>query len=60
MTDWGLDEPETDVVEQHQAAVPGNDESEESDLLDPMPLEADEADAAEQARRFEQGEEDYR
>jgi len=60
MTDRGLDEPFPDVVEQHTEAVPGTDESEESELPAKLPLEADPADAADQAREVQLGEEDYR
>ena len=60
MTDRGLDEPVPDVVEQSQDAVPGADHSDQTEFPDQLPLEADEADAAEQAREVELGEEDYR
>jgi hypothetical protein len=60
MTDRGLDEPEPDAAEQHQEAVPVADDSDETELPDRVPLEADAADAAEQARVVELGEEDYR
>ncbi|HXP21659.1 MAG TPA: hypothetical protein VN840_18605 [Streptosporangiaceae bacterium] len=60
MTDAGLDEPVPDVVEQRQEAVPGADEHEDAELPDELPFEANEADAAEQAREVELGEEDYR
>jgi len=60
MTDRGLDEPEPDAAEQHQEAVPGTDDSDEAELPDSVPLEADAADAAEQARVVELGEDDYR
>ena len=59
MTDRGLDDPVPDVVEQSQEAVPGDDD--EDDVLpEELPLEADPADAAEQARQVELGEDDYR
>jgi hypothetical protein len=48
------------VVEQSQQAVPGADDSDQTELPDQLPLEANEADAAEQAREVELGEEDYR
>ncbi len=62
MPDRDLDEPIADAIEQHQDAVPGDDtdEFDETELPERLPLEADEADAAEQARRVELGEEDYR
>ena len=60
MTDRGLDEPVPDVVEQSQEVVPAADEADEAGLLQVIPLEADLADAAEQAREVELGEDDYR
>jgi hypothetical protein len=60
MTDAGLDEPFPDVVEQSQDAVPGADEPDETELPTDLPLEADAADAAEQAREVETGEDEYR
>jgi hypothetical protein len=63
MTDRGIDDPVPDVVEQHQEAVPHADEEDELEdveLMDEVPLEADPADAAEQAREIELGEDDYR
>jgi hypothetical protein len=60
MTDAGLDEPVPDVLEQGQEVVPGADESESADLPDELPFEANEADAAEQAREVDLGEEEYR
>jgi hypothetical protein len=60
MTDSGLDEPVPDVLEQRREAVPGADAGDDAGLPDQLPFEADEADAAEQAREVELGEEDYR
>ncbi|HVB43599.1 MAG TPA: hypothetical protein VNF47_12955 [Streptosporangiaceae bacterium] len=60
MPDRGLDEPVPDVVEQHQEAVPGADEPEAPDVPEELPLEADAADAAEQAREVGLDEDDYR
>jgi hypothetical protein len=60
MTDRGLDEPVPDVVEQSQEVVPAADDADEAELLQVIPLEADPADAAEQAREVELGEDDYR
>jgi hypothetical protein len=63
MTDRGLDDPVPDVVEQSQEAVPRadeDDEVEDVELMEEVPLEADAADAAEQAREIELGEDDYR
>jgi hypothetical protein len=63
MTERGLDDPVPDVVEQSQEAVPRadeDDEVEDVELMEEVPLEADAADAAEQAREIELGEDDYR
>ncbi len=60
MIDRGLDEPDADVAEQHREAVPGTDEQDEAELPEQVPLEANPADAAEQAREVELGEDDYR
>jgi hypothetical protein len=63
MTDRGLDEPVPDVVEQSQEVAPRGDETdegEEVDRLEVVPLEADPADAAEQAREVQTGDDDYR
>jgi hypothetical protein len=60
MTDSGYEEPIADVVEQNQPAAPRPDESDEPRMLDKLPLEADAADAAEQAREVELDEDDYR
>ena len=59
MTDRGLDEPVPDVVEQHQEVDPESEDSDEVELPRELPLEADPADAAEQARIVEFGEDDY-
>ena len=60
MPDRGLDEPEPDAAEQHQEAVPRADDPDRAELPERVPLEADAADAAEQARVVELGDEDYR
>jgi hypothetical protein len=63
MTDRGLDDPIPDVVEQSQEAVPHaneDDEVEDVELMEDVPLEADPADAADQAREIGLGEDDYR
>ncbi|MGN6792947.1 MAG: hypothetical protein ACTHJW_11250 [Streptosporangiaceae bacterium] len=59
MTDRGLDEPVPDV-EQSQEVELRDDEGDEADQLEVVPLEADPADAAEQSREVELGEDDYR
>lgn len=62
MPDRDLDEPEADAIEQRTGAVPDADTDTEQAPSMPRsrPLEADEADAAEQARTVELGEEEYR
>jgi hypothetical protein len=63
MPDRSLDDPVPDVVEQSEEVVPSAndaDELEAADLLEVVPLEANPADAAEQAREVEFGEDDYR
>ena len=54
------DEPVPDVLEQHQDAVPGADEPEETEIPQDVPLEADVADVSEQAREGGLDDEDYR
>jgi len=62
MPDRDLDEPVADSIEQHQGAVPDDDadQPEEAELPERLPLEADEADAAEQSRVVEAGDDEYR
>lgn len=60
MSDRDYEEPLADVVEQSQPAGPTADESDEPRIPDKIPLEADAADAAEQAREVELDEDDYR
>ena len=57
MSDMELERPEADAVEQHQDAIPG---AEEPDQRHELPLEADEADAADQNRDLGLDEDDYR
>ncbi|HEX9066478.1 MAG TPA: hypothetical protein VF843_15320 [Streptosporangiaceae bacterium] len=60
MTDRDAEGPVDDVVEQHQEVLPGEEEEQEESELHPgeLPLEADEADAAEQARAVSTGDDD--
>jgi hypothetical protein len=59
LSDQGLEAPEADTAEQETDAVPDPEDADE-DQLD-VPLEADVADSAEQAREVGLGEdEDYR
>ncbi len=60
MSNSDIEEPIADVVEQHQPVDPGADTSDEPELPDRLPLEADAADAAEQAREVGLDDEDYR
>jgi hypothetical protein len=69
MSDSDYEEPITDVVEQSQEILPirtiqpvllDDQESDEPELPDNVPLEADTADTAEQAREVGLDEEDYR
>jgi hypothetical protein len=60
MSDMGLEQPVDDSVEQHQDVVPDGAELDQSNLPHEVPLEADEADAAEQERALGVDEDDYR
>lgn len=58
MTERSPDEPDADVAEQNQEVVPLDDDLDEADLPEELPLEADPADAAEQARQVGLDEDD--
>jgi hypothetical protein len=61
MTDSDREEPVDDVVEQQQSVPPaGIEESDEPELPGRIPLEADPADAAEQAREVRLDDDEYR
>jgi hypothetical protein len=60
MTDNDREEPIPDVVEQNQLVTTKPEESDETELPGRVPLEADQADAAEQAREVTLDEDDYR
>jgi hypothetical protein len=60
MSDMGLERPVDDAAEQEQDAIPNGEELDESNLPREVPLEVDEADAAEQERDLGLDEEDYR
>jgi hypothetical protein len=60
MSEMGLERPVADSVEQDQDAIPGAAELEESNQQHEVPLEVDEADAAEQGRGIGLDEDDYR
>jgi hypothetical protein len=56
----GLERPVADSVEQGQDAISGTNEQETPDVPEELPLEADAADAAEQARELDLDDDDYR
>jgi hypothetical protein len=60
MSDMGLEQPVDDSVEQDRDVVPNGAELDQSNLPHEVPLEADEADAAEQERALGVDEDDYR
>jgi hypothetical protein len=60
MSDMGLERPVADSVEQRQDVIPYESGSEEYNRPREVPLEADEADAAEQERALGHDEDDYR
>ena len=60
MSDMGLERPVADSAEQSQDVVPDDSGSEEYNRSREVPLEADEADAAEQERALDHDEDDYR
>jgi hypothetical protein len=57
MTDRSIEEPADDVAEQSQDVLPDAEETEEPP--DEIPLEVDEADAAEQSRVVNLDEDEY-
>jgi hypothetical protein len=60
MDDMDIERPVDDAVEQDQDVIPDADDLDENDLAYELPLEADEADAAEQERTLGLDEDDYR
>jgi len=60
MSDMGLERPVADSVEQSQDVIPDDSGSEEYHRPREVPLEADEADTAEQERALDHDEDDYR
>ena len=60
MSDMGLERPVADSVEQRQDVIPDDSGSEVYNRPREVPLEADEADAAEQERALGHDEDDYR
>ena len=60
MSDMSLERPSDDAVEQDQDVILDEDEPDDGAVRQEIPLEADEADAAEQERTLSLDEEDYR
>jgi hypothetical protein len=60
MTDKGLEAPDADAAEQEQDAIPELEDDDELEELEEFPLEANEADTAEQAREVSLDDDDYR
>jgi hypothetical protein len=60
MSEMGLERPVDDSVEQDQDVIPDAEELDEVNLSHEVPLEVDEADAAEQERELSLDEDDYR
>jgi hypothetical protein len=60
MSEMDLERPVDDVVEQEQDVIPDEEDADDSILSYEVPLEADEADAAEQERVLSLDEDDYR
>jgi hypothetical protein len=60
MSDTGLERPAADSAEQSQDVIPDDSGSDEYNRSREVPLEADEADAAEQERALDHDEDDYR
>jgi hypothetical protein len=55
-----IERPVDDAVEQDQDVIPDTEDADETDMPHELPLEADEADAAEQERALSLDEDDYR
>jgi hypothetical protein len=60
MSEMGFERPVDDSVEQDQDVIPDGEELDEGDASYEVPLEVDEADAAEQERALSLDEDDYR
>ncbi len=60
MSEMDLERPVDDSVEQSQDVIPDGEELDEVNLRYEVPLEADEADTAEQERELSLDEDDYR
>jgi hypothetical protein len=60
MSDMDLERPLDDAAEQDQDVIPDDEEPDHGGVPQEIPLEADEADAAEQERALSLDEEDHR
>ena len=60
MSDMGIEAPDADSAEQSQDAIPEADEDHELPVPEEAPLEANEADAAEQEHTLGPDDDDYR
>jgi hypothetical protein len=60
MSEMGLERPVDDSVEQDQDVIPADEDLDKVNLPYEVPLEADEADTAEQERELSPDEDDYR
>lgn len=60
MSEMGLEAPSADAAEQGQDAIPVPPDSDELDELAELPLEANQADTAEQARELSLDDDEYR
>jgi len=60
VSDMGLEAPDADSAEQDRDAVPEPVDTEEQGQPEEVPLEADQADTAEQARALDLDDDEYR
>jgi hypothetical protein len=60
LSDDELEAPDADAAEQGQDAIPAADDADELEALTEVPLEANQADSAEQARELNVDDDEYR
>lgn len=60
LSDDELEAPDADAAEQGQEAIPAPEDGDELDALIEVPLEANQADTAEQARELNLDDDEYR
>ena len=60
MSEIGLEAPDADAAEQDQDAIPAPTDSDQPDEPDELPLEANRADTADQARELTLDDDEYR